>query len=142
MDIITNIRHKNLMTLFAESRQSSKDFAQRVGLSPGHFSQIKQRARTIGSIVARRIEGELKLERGWLDTDQEIIRSLTEEERWLIQRFRNASDLQRSWVRAAVIASENQMLQPYSADVISLDKAKSSDKNEQPRRTQKRISNK
>jgi transcriptional regulator with XRE-family HTH domain len=109
VDIISNIRHKNLMTLFAESRQSNKDFAQRIGLSAGHYSQIKQRKRTIGSTVARRIEGELKLERGWLDTDQEIIRELTEDERWFIRRWRDANDLQRFWVRAALSASAPQL---------------------------------
>jgi hypothetical protein len=76
----TQIRHKNFQKLFAEfadqhshlpQRGMLKLFAERLNLSDRYLSHIKCQRKNIGSNIARAIEEQLRLPRGWLDREHD-----------------------------------------------------------------------
>jgi len=64
---IREIRRDNLNQLLT-GYESQKDFAEAVGLSPGHVSQMVNGTRDMGEQVARRIEKRSRLVDGWMDS--------------------------------------------------------------------------
>lgn len=76
------IRHKNFKKLFADfinqhpnlpQRGMLKLFAQRLNLSDRYLSHIKCNRKNIGNSVARTIEEQLKLPRGWMDREHDTL---------------------------------------------------------------------
>ena len=70
-----DIRRINLAALEAEYK-TLENLSNKTGTNPQHLSQIKNKTRDMGKIVARRIEQALGKERGWMDiihTDQRTI---------------------------------------------------------------------
>ena len=77
---IANLRHRNALALFDEFvhatvshpdaatlRGLERRFAERVGIQPSYWSQIKSRARQIGERLARQFEQHCGKPAGWLD---------------------------------------------------------------------------
>lgn len=67
---INDIRLANIERLAAGYRYA-KDFCTSAGIDPSYLSQLRSRAKTLGSDLARRIEARLDLERGSLDVLQQ-----------------------------------------------------------------------
>lgn len=59
------IKHPDAATL----RGLEGRFAERVGIQPSYWSQIKSRARQIGERLARQFEQQCKKPMGWMDQD-------------------------------------------------------------------------
>ena len=67
---IREIRHRNLMALLEANRKAGnkdKDFRERTGIGPAYLSQLKA-GKVMGDKVARDIDEQLELGRGWMDT--------------------------------------------------------------------------
>jgi len=78
----SQIRHKNFKKLFDDfidqhptlpQRGMLKLFAQRLNLSDRYLSHIKCNRKNIGNMVARAIEEQLKLPRGWMDREHNAL---------------------------------------------------------------------
>lgn len=78
----TQIRHKNFKKLFDDfidqnpslpRRGMLKLFAQKLNLSDRYLSHIKCNRKNIGNTVARAIEEQLRLPRGWMDRDHDSL---------------------------------------------------------------------
>lgn len=66
------IRHENLMFAYRASKDAGakdQDFAGRIDVSPSMLTQLKN-GKTIGDELARKIEANLKKQRGWMDVPQ------------------------------------------------------------------------
>lgn len=82
---INEIRRRNLRALLdshLSGGKKKKDFAEQIGIEAPQLTHITAEppARNIGDIVARRIEHNLGLPRGWLDVAQDanLIKSASE----------------------------------------------------------------
>jgi hypothetical protein len=63
---INDIRLANIERL-ASSYRYGKEFCSAAGIDPSYLSQLRSRAKILGSDLARRIEARLELDRGALD---------------------------------------------------------------------------
>lgn len=63
----TSARHANLLTLIKQFGTIEK-LAGKTLSAPAHLSQIRNRTRDMGRLVARRFEKQLELPTGWMDT--------------------------------------------------------------------------
>lgn len=61
-----DIRHQNFIRLIGIMKQ--KEFAEEADMSPAHVSQIVRGFRNIGTTLARKLEKNLDLPTGWMDT--------------------------------------------------------------------------
>lgn len=62
------IRWRNLVWLFRQSGlRFDAEFASKIGIAPGYYSQVMDRKKNIGNKVARRIEKNLNKPIGWMD---------------------------------------------------------------------------
>lgn len=61
------IRYQNLMQLLTKYKKVS-EFCEKIGISASYFSQIKTKRKNIGDMMARKIEIELGLKKGFLDS--------------------------------------------------------------------------
>lgn len=76
---ITEIRRANvraLMNAFTDQGRTKKDFAAKIGIESPQLIHITAEppSRNIGDRIARRVEVNLKLPRGWLDVIQNVER--------------------------------------------------------------------
>ncbi len=62
-----DIRRDNIRALVSEYG-TQRALAEAAGLVPAYVSQLINGYREMGETVARRIEAELKLSKGWMDT--------------------------------------------------------------------------
>lgn len=60
----TNVKHPDAATL----RGLEGRFAERLGIQPSYWSQIKSRSRQIGERLARQFEQQCRKPNGWMDT--------------------------------------------------------------------------
>ncbi|MHA1161667.1 S24 family peptidase [Enterobacter wuhouensis] len=74
---IKEIRRRNLQALlndylFRKPKAGKARFAEEIGIPPSQLSQLTsdREIRNIGDVMARRIENTLKLDHGWMDTQQ------------------------------------------------------------------------
>ncbi|HBW3583191.1 TPA: S24 family peptidase [Klebsiella pneumoniae] len=74
---IKEIRRRNLQALlneylFRKPKAGKARFAEEIGIPPSQLSQLTsdREIRNIGDVMARRIESNLKLSHGWMDTQQ------------------------------------------------------------------------
>lgn len=65
-----DIRRTNLLRL-AEGHRRILDFCELAGIKPAYFSQLKSGVKSLGDDLARRIEENCRLERGYLDVQHE-----------------------------------------------------------------------
>ncbi|SNS86357.1 hypothetical protein SAMN06265795_10815 [Noviherbaspirillum humi] len=86
----TQIRHKNFQKLFDDfinqnaglpQRGMLKLFAQRLNLSDRYLSHIKCNRKNIGNAVARAIEAQLQLPRGWMDREHDTLNMMPADEK-------------------------------------------------------------
>lgn len=68
---IKEIRLQNLLTLL-EKNDSDVEFCRRIEMNPSYLPQIKGRSKSIGDKIARKIEEKLGLERGYMDSVQDV----------------------------------------------------------------------
>lgn len=68
------IRHPHLLTLLSRvpGRAKVKLLAKATDTAPGHVSQMRNKTRTVGEAVARRMEARLGLPYECLDRDEEL----------------------------------------------------------------------
>jgi hypothetical protein len=73
---IRELRRANLLEVMGkwldshstpQGRATERQFAQFLDINVEHFSQIKTGHREMGFTIARRIEGKLGLDHGWMD---------------------------------------------------------------------------
>jgi hypothetical protein len=62
-----HIRLENILKL-ASRFKFSKDFCAKIDIKPAYFSQVKHNGKSIGGILARRIEKRFGLPEGWMDS--------------------------------------------------------------------------
>ncbi|ESN50442.1 S24 family peptidase [Enterobacter sp. MGH 16] len=74
---IKEIRRRNLQALLNDyllrkPRAGKASFAEEIGIPPSQLSQLTsdRETRNIGDVMARRIESTLKLDHGWMDSQQ------------------------------------------------------------------------
>jgi len=67
----SEIRYLNVMEL-AKQYKTDSQFSNAIDVSPAYFSQIKTRRKNIGDTIARKIETELGLQKGFLDSRPEV----------------------------------------------------------------------
>lgn len=74
MSDVYSIRHRHLLTLLSRipGRAKVKLLAHATGTAPGHVSQMRNKTRTVGEAVARRIEARLGLPYECLDREDEL----------------------------------------------------------------------
>jgi plasmid maintenance system antidote protein VapI len=76
---ILDIRYRNYLELRKRLREIERDefpergaltrFADKIGMPPRYVSHIHNKRKTIGHLIARRIEAAFDLPNGWLDVD-------------------------------------------------------------------------
>lgn len=83
--LVTDIRYRNfqtLMQIYAETAgdQTLRGFAKRIDVAEPYLSQVRNRAKTVGPKLARRLEEKFDCTPGWMDVrhdpaDRQVIRT-------------------------------------------------------------------
>jgi transcriptional regulator with XRE-family HTH domain len=98
MSGVRSFRRVNLGNLIARYG-GQRAFAERVGLSPAHVSQIMTGRRNVGDQVARRIEQALNRPPGWMDIDhsyaKDNVPELTPRQAILLDHFEALTEEQQ-----------------------------------------------
>lgn len=84
-ETVEQIRWRNFQLLYQQFKEEVrrswpdspergmlKKFAERLGMSPIYLSQINNQRKVIGTETADKIEKQLKLGAGWMDTDHSL----------------------------------------------------------------------
>ena len=122
------IRHKNFKKLFNEfidqhphlpQRGMLKLFAQRLNLSDRYLSHIKCNRKNIGNLVARSIEEQLKLPRGWMDREHDTLNMpVDDKEKLFVETALTLFRAQPNEAREMMLALFRQQLQAPSQPPI------------------------
>jgi hypothetical protein len=66
---IAEVRLRNLIAL-TKRYKTKREFCRLVGIDESQHTQLTRRLKSMGNIIARRIEQSLELPEGWMDVDQ------------------------------------------------------------------------